>query len=71
MECMILMRKHKKKYFDAQSRHTQGTVVAWFLESLGTVLAHFMHFQQQRNGERRFCRLKFICHHEKGRNKWK
>ena len=37
VKCTILMRKHEKKYFCAQSRHTQGTVVARFLESLGTV----------------------------------
>ena len=43
VECTILMRKHEKKYFCAQSRHTQDTVVARFLESLGTVQAHFMH----------------------------
>ena len=43
VKCTILMRKHEKKYFCAQSRHTQGTVVARFLESLGTVWAQFRH----------------------------
>ena len=54
VECMILMRKHEKKYFCAQSRHTQGTVVARFLESLirhslGTVLAQFRHILCTKN----------------------
>ena len=57
VKCTILMRKHEKKYFCAQSRHTQGTVVAQFLESLGTVwalslgtvLAQFRHISCTKN----------------------
>ena len=58
VKCTILMRKHEKKYFCAQSRHTQGTVVARFLESLGTVWAQSWHssgtFYAQRTGNRCF-----------------